>query len=108
MSDLGHESLFRRGLLPLFTLVKVLRRSHDLQPGDPIRLISPVDRLPLMKARRGAALPTEPDYWTADLGRYDWDFGHSFKFAFSFYNHLNRSPQDKEASIENFRYLICG
>lgn len=35
LSDLGHESLFRRGLFPLFTLVKVLRRSHDLQPGEP-------------------------------------------------------------------------
>ncbi|KEQ24532.1 hypothetical protein ET33_09670 [Paenibacillus tyrfis] len=33
--------------------------------------------------------------------------GYSFKFAFSFY-HLNRSPGDKEASVENFRYLIRG
>lgn len=106
LSDLGHESLFRRGLLPLLTLVKVLRRSLDLQPGDPIRLVSPVDRLPLQKAERAAALPTEPAYWTAALGKHDWDFGHSFKFAFSFYNHLNRSPLDKEASVENFRYLI--
>ncbi|KPV59708.1 hypothetical protein QJ48_09420 [Paenibacillus sp. A3] len=108
LSDLGHESLFRRGLLPLFTLIKVLRRSHHLLPGDAIRLDSPVDRLPLKKAERAAALPTEPAYWAADLGRYDWDFGHSFKFAFSFYNHLNRSPQDKEGAVENFRYLVHG
>lgn len=104
--DLGHVTYFRRGLPPLYKLVKVLRASRDLDLNSPIRLISPVDHLPLVRAKRMERLPIEPEFWSRDFSENEWDFGHIFKFPFSFYNHMNRVPGEKAREIENFRYII--
>ncbi|MCK1993206.1 hypothetical protein [Peribacillus muralis] len=104
--DAGHVSLFKRGLSPLFKLIKVLRGSRDVKPGDEIKLFSPIDHLPLQKAVRSELLPTECGFWTNDYSRNSWDFGHIFKFPFSFYDHLRRVERVKDQYIENFRYMI--
>ncbi|ULO07627.1 hypothetical protein H1230_01735 [Paenibacillus sp. 19GGS1-52] len=104
--DLGHVSYFKRGLLPLFKLVKVLRASHNLEPENPIKLSSPVDHQPLIRAKRSEWLPIEHVYWCMDYANHDWDFGHVFKFPFSFYNHLNRVPSRMTHATENFRYIV--
>ncbi|RJE90253.1 hypothetical protein D3P07_08585 [Paenibacillus sp. 1011MAR3C5] len=42
-----------------------------------------------------------------DLGHITyWDFGHVFKFPFSFYNHLNRLSVQMPKAEDNFRYLV--
>jgi hypothetical protein len=87
-------------------LIKVLQHSRQFKPGDPIKLISPVDQLPLQKAERSKFLPTEYDFWTEDYSRNNWDFGHIFKFSFSFYDHLQRVERIKASYLENFRYII--
>ncbi|GBF75365.1 hypothetical protein PA598K_03768 [Paenibacillus sp. 598K] len=104
--DLGHVSFFERGVPPLLKLVKVLRSSIDLPHDDPVRLVSPVDRLPLQPAQRGRWLPTDERYWQRDYSGIDWDFGHVFKFAHSFYDHLGRVSNRKPAYEEQLRYLI--
>ncbi|WP_285768500.1 hypothetical protein [Peribacillus sp. SI8-4] len=104
--EAGHVSLFHRGLQPLLKLVKVLRGSRAVKSGDAIKLFSPVDQLPLQKAARSQWLPTECGYWTKDLSRNSWDFGHTFKFPFSFYDHVRRMGRVKARYIENFRYII--
>jgi hypothetical protein len=106
LHDLGHESYFRRGLTPLLKLVKALRFSRDLKPDDSVKLISPVDHLPLARSERAPWLPIEPEFWSKDHSDTEWEFGHQFKFAFSYFNHLSRAPQYKESTIENFRYII--
>ncbi len=103
--DLGHVSYFERGLLPFLKLVKALRGSRHIMPGDPIKLVSPVDRLPLQCSTRTEFLPTEYKFWEEDYTHRDWDFGHLFKFPFSFYDHLRR-VEKKDAYIEKFRYII--
>ncbi|MFC5652525.1 hypothetical protein ACFPYJ_26080 [Paenibacillus solisilvae] len=104
--DLGHGDFFRRGLTPLFKMVKVLRASRSLHPGDDLRVFSPVDRLPLSECKRSVWLPTELEYWSFDYSGIDWDFGHVFKFPFSFYNHLKRDLIAGAGAIEHFRYII--
>ncbi|WP_340372893.1 hypothetical protein [Peribacillus sp. FSL E2-0218] len=104
--DAGHVSLFNRGLQPLLKLVKALRGSRDVKIGDAIKIFSPVDHLPLQKAVRSEWLPTECGYWTKDHSRNRWDFGHIFKFPFSFYDHGRRVGRVKDQSMENFRYII--
>ncbi|MEK4849046.1 hypothetical protein NST04_04115 [Paenibacillus sp. FSL H7-0756] len=104
--DLGHVSYFKRGLLPLLKLVKVLRASHNLEAEYPVQLSSPVDRQPLIKADRSEWLPVEYEYWSRDYAHHDWDFGHVFKFPFSFYNHLGRVSFPLIKAIENFRYIV--
>lgn len=104
--DLGYVSFFNRGLPPLLKLIKVLRSSRHLKPLDPIKLISPVDHLPLQKSERTEFLPTESKFWEKDYSLSNWDFGHIFKFSFSFYDHLRRVERGNVNYIENFRYII--
>lgn len=104
--DLGHVSFFERGLPPLMKLIKVLRTSHNVKPGISIKLVSPVDQLPLQPAERANVLPIEIKFWEKDYRENDWDYGHLFKFPHSFYDHLRRIEQKKESYIENFRYII--
>ncbi|QHW35298.1 hypothetical protein GZH47_26330 [Paenibacillus rhizovicinus] len=104
--DLGHVSLFERGLRPMMKLIKVLRYSRGIKSGDTIKLVSPVDRLPLQPATRAAALPTSIRFWEKNYSEQDWDFGHVFKFSHSFYDHLRRVEQRKNAYTEKFRYII--
>lgn len=104
--DLGHVSFFERGLLPLLKLIKVLRSSRSLNTDEPIMLSSAVDRLPLQPAIPVKELPTEVDFWKKDYSDHDWDFGHVFKFAHSFYDHLRRVEQKKASYMENFRCII--
>lgn len=104
--DLGYVEYFKRGLPSLLKLVKVLRVSRDLNGLSTLKLISPVDRHPLTKAIRSHYLPIEADFWKRNLMASDWDFGHIFKFPFSFYNHLNRITDIPKQAIENFRYVL--
>ncbi|MDQ0900856.1 MULTISPECIES: hypothetical protein [unclassified Paenibacillus] len=104
--DLGHISFFERGLPPIMKLIKVLRNSRNVKPGDSIKLVSPVDQLPLQPAKRANVLPIEIKFWEKDYSENDWDYGHVFKFPHSFYDHLRRMEQKKESYIENFRYII--
>lgn len=105
--DLGHHDYFHRGLPGLLKIVKVLRASSQLDPAEPIRIMSPVDRLPLVEAPRSAWLPHQPEYWAGiDGAVIDWDFGHLFKFPFSFYHHWNRVSKVPARAMENFRYII--
>ncbi|MCR8645483.1 hypothetical protein NV379_22865 [Paenibacillus sp. N1-5-1-14] len=104
--DLGHESLFNRGLLPLFKLVKVLRSSKELENNDSIRLVSPVDKLPLVPKKRADHLPCKAAYWTKDYSQMDWDYGHLFKFTYSYMDHIKRVPHMRSNTIEKFRFII--
>lgn len=105
--DLGHHAYFHRGLPGLLKIVKVLRTSNQLDPAEPIRIVSPVDRLPLVEAARSSCLPHQSEYWAGiDGAATDWDFGHLFKFPFSFYHHWNRVSEAPAKAMENFRYII--
>lgn len=106
--DLGHHDYFHRGLPGLLKIVKVLRASRQLDPEEPIRIVSPVDRLPLVEAARSSYLPDQPEYWASgiDGAVIDWDFGHLFKFPYSFYHHWNRVSEAPAKAMENFRYII--
>lgn len=107
LHDLGHDSYFKRALPPLLKLIKALRKSWEpAADGLQLPLYSPVDRQPLAPRERSESLPVEPRFWTGDYSAGDWEFGHMFKFPFSFYNHLNRVPGKKPFAIENFRYVI--
>lgn len=104
--DLGHVSFFKRGLSPVMKLIKVLRNSRNVKPGDSIKLVSPVDHLPLQPAARANVLPTDIKFWERNYSEQDWDYGHVFKFSHSFYDHLRRVEEQKESYIENFQYII--
>ncbi|MDQ0110749.1 hypothetical protein [Paenibacillus harenae] len=104
--DLGHVSFFKRGVQPVLKLIKALRSSKHVKPEDSIRLVSPVDHMPLQRAARAEVLPTEIAFWTKDYSDQEWDYGHVFKFADSFYDHLRRVEAKKDSYIENFRYII--
>lgn len=106
--DLGHHAYFRRGLPGVLKIAKVLRASRQLDPEEPIRIVSPVDRLPLVEAARSSYLPDQPEYWASgiDGAVIDWDFGHLFKFPYSFYHHWNRVSEAPAKAMENFRYII--
>ncbi|MGO4546830.1 hypothetical protein AB4Z29_18695 [Paenibacillus sp. 2TAB23] len=104
--DMGHRSFFQRGQLPLRKLVNVLQASMHLAPGEAIKLYSSVDRVPLEQAERSEYLPTELGYWEKGHSKNDWDFGHAFKFPFSFYDHLKRVGSCEAPFIEKFRYII--
>lgn len=60
--DLGHTEYFHRGLPALLKLIKVLRISRDLNDSSELKLISPVDRLPFIKAVRSDYLPVETEF----------------------------------------------
>lgn len=105
--DLGHHAYFRRGLPGVLKIAKVLRASSQLDPEEPIRIVSPVDRLPLVEAARSSYLPDQPEYWAGiDGAVIDWDFGHLFKFPYSFYHHWNRVSEAPAKAMENFRCII--
>ncbi|MFD2615701.1 hypothetical protein [Paenibacillus gansuensis] len=104
--DLGYVSFFKRGLFPIMQLIKVLRYSCNVTPGDSIKLVSPVDHLPLQPTVRVNSLPTEIQFWEKNYSEQDWDFGHVFKFSHSFYDHLRRVELKKDSYSENFRYII--
>ncbi|MDG0789485.1 hypothetical protein OMP38_00425 [Cohnella ginsengisoli] len=106
LEELGYPALFRRGLLPLYKLVHVLRASRDLQPGEPIRLSSPVDREPLALARPSSSLPTESAFWDRERSGDEWDFGHAFKFPYSFYHHAARAGGADAAAFDRFKRII--
>jgi|GEM_PF-565882 len=107
LHDRGHRQLYDRGLPALFKLIQVLRASRELQPGQtPPALHSPVDRLPLTPAKRSASLPLEGTYWERDWAALDWDYGHVFKFPFSFYDHMRRFAAPNPGALENFRYIV--
>lgn len=106
LEELGYADLFQRGLVPLFKLIEVLKTTRDIRPDEPIRLVSPVDREPLQAAGPSPWLPTEPAYWQFDRGESEWDFGHTFKFPYSFYHHVARAGGAEEAAFDNFRRII--
>ncbi|MES5938645.1 MULTISPECIES: hypothetical protein [unclassified Bacillus cereus group] len=106
MYDLGHRDIFQRGIRPLLRLVYVLRASQYLMPNTEINLHSPIDRLPLIKSKRAYVLPTENQFWLKDYSAFDWDFGHVFKFSYSYFDHIKRAPEYKDITLEKFRFVI--
>src|SRR5262249_53336968 len=50
LTVLGYSSLFQGGIPPLLRLVYALRASRHIENGSDVRLVSPVDRLPLRQA----------------------------------------------------------
>ncbi|GAB6551310.1 MULTISPECIES: hypothetical protein [Bacillus] len=106
MYDLGHRDIFQRGIRPLLKLVYVLRASQNLTSNSEITLHSPIDGLPLVEAKRAHILPTENQFWLKDYGEFDWDFGHTFKFSYSYFDHIKRAPKYKDITLEKFRFVI--
>ncbi|KAB2451905.1 hypothetical protein F8160_03335 [Bacillus sp. CH126_4D] len=106
MYDLGHRDIFHRGIRPLLKLVFVLRASQNLTSNSEINLHSPIDRLPLIESKRANALPTENQFWLKDYSVFDWDFGHVFKFSYSYFDHIKRAPIYKNITLEKFRFII--
>ncbi|GIP37052.1 hypothetical protein J31TS4_03320 [Paenibacillus sp. J31TS4] len=104
--DLGHVSFFERGLTPILKMITVLRYSQNVKPGDSVKLVSPVDQLPLQQAERASVLPTDPKFWETDYSKQDWEYGHVFKFPHSFYDHLRRVEPKKDSYTEYFRFII--
>ncbi|TKI03807.1 hypothetical protein FC696_22750, partial [Bacillus wiedmannii] len=100
MYDLGHRDIFQRGIRPLLKLVYVLRASQYLMPNTEINLHSPIDRLPLIESKRAHVLPTENQFWLKDYSAFDWDFGHVFKFSYSYFDHIKRAPEYKDITLE--------
>ncbi|KZD66218.1 hypothetical protein B4088_2621 [Bacillus cereus] len=106
MYDLGHRDMFQRGVRPLLKLVYVLRASQNLTSNSEITLHSPIDCLPLVESKRAHILPTENQFWLKDYGAFDWDFGHIFKFSYSYFDHIKRAPKYKDITLEKFRFII--
>ncbi|MED0949041.1 hypothetical protein [Bacillus mobilis] len=106
MYDLGHRDIFQRGIRPLLKLVYVLRASQNLTFNSEITLHSPIDCLPFVDAKRAHILPTENQFWLKDYGAFDWDFGHIFKFSYSYFDHIKRAPKYKDITLEKFRFVI--
>ncbi|HHK5534670.1 TPA: hypothetical protein ACQUHH_006175 [Bacillus mobilis] len=106
MYDLGHRDIFQRGIRPLLKLVYVLRASQNLTSNSEIILHSPIDCLPLVESKRAHILPTENQFWLKDYGAFDWDFGHIFKFSYSYFDHIKRAPKYKDITLEKFRFII--
>ena len=106
MYDLGHRDIFQRGIRPLLKLVYVLRASQYLMPNTEINLHSPIDRLPLIESKRAHVLPTENQFWLKDYSAFDWDFGHVFKFSYSYFDHIKRAPEYKDITLGKFRFVI--
>ncbi|MED3397725.1 hypothetical protein [Bacillus wiedmannii] len=106
MYDLGHRDIFQRGIRPLLKLVYVLRASQYLIPNTEINLHSPIDRLSLIESKRAHVLPTENQFWLKDYSTFDWDFGHVFKFSYSYFDHIKRAPEYKDITLEKFRFVI--
>ncbi|WP_166705301.1 hypothetical protein [Bacillus albus] len=106
MYDLGHRDIFHRGIRSLLKLVYVLRTSQNLMPNTEINLHSPIDRLPLIESKRAHVLPTEKQFWLKDYSAFDWDFGHVFKFSYSYFDHIKRAPKYKDITLEKFRFII--
>ncbi|PGE07506.1 hypothetical protein COM54_23975 [Bacillus toyonensis] len=106
MYDLGHKDVFQRGIRPLLKLVYVLRASKKLMLNTEINLHSPIDHLPLIESKRAHVLPTENQFWLKDYSEFDWDFGHVFKFSYSYFDHIKRAPEYKGITLEQFRYVI--
>ncbi|MGG0727845.1 hypothetical protein [Bacillus paramycoides] len=106
MYYLGHRDIFQRGIRPLLKLVYVLRASQKLMPNTEINLHSPIDRLPLIESERAHVLPTENRFWLKDFSKLNWDFGHVFKFSYSYFDHIKREPEYKDITLEKFRYVI--
>ena len=36
----------------------------------------------------------------------DWDFGHVFKFSYSYFDHIKRAPKYKDITLEKFRFVM--
>ncbi|QWU45134.1 hypothetical protein [Bacillus sp. NP247] len=104
--DLGHIELFQRGVKPLIKLVYVLRESRNLTSNAQLILNSPVDQLPLIQAKQVDTLPIENVFWLKDYNELNWDFGHIFKFSYSYFGHLKRAPEYENITLDKFRCLI--
>ncbi|OOR27210.1 hypothetical protein [Bacillus wiedmannii] len=106
MYDLGHIDIFHRAIRPLLKLVYVLRASQNLMPNTEINLHSPIERLPLIESKRAHVLPTENQFWLKDYSAFNWDFGHVFKFSYSYFDHIKRVPEYKDITLDKFRFVI--
>lgn len=108
LHDLGYRELFEEGLPSLLILAKALRASRRVEQEEEVKLVSPVDKKPLVRSPRSRYLPHEREYWQQNFGEHEWDYGHVFKFPFSFYDHLRRVDDEslRERAMEQFRYIV--
>ena len=107
LHDLGYPDLFRRALEPLKIFAKILRKSQCLTLGAAIKLSSPSDKLPLEEAESIPEDPLQESYWMLDHDSVNWLFGHTFKFPYSYYDHVRRvDPELLDRSESNFRKLL--
>lgn len=108
--DLGQVPLFIRGVVPLLQMIKVLRYSRNLDEHamQSVKLYSPVDHLPLERAVPVPFSYTDIQFWQQNLAMVDWDYGHHFKFVWSYNDHIQRAPLWSEATDIPFRCLING
>jgi hypothetical protein len=99
LRELGFPQLANRGFYSLECRFTLLKDSQEYT-ASPVSFYKP--------ATRSSFLPGEPDYWTQDFTKCEWDEGHSFKYTFSFYELMNLVTQEKlkAAATEKFRYLI--
>ena len=75
LHKLGHYDLAQRALVPLALKRKLLRRGWFWTPDEPTIAKAPCP-----------FLPTEAAFWQQDLQATDWDLGHYFKYAWSWYS----------------------
>ncbi|MCM3748176.1 hypothetical protein M3223_12505 [Paenibacillus pasadenensis] len=106
LHDLELTEQRRKGLSAWLVLAEVLRASRNMTEQELLPLHSPVDKLPLQVALRSQLLPAEAEYWSRSYREADWDFGHTFKFASSFYEHIRRAGGSHPKAEESFR-RIC-
>ena len=105
--DLGYQEIFERGINPLKKQVKILRSSQDLPPGTEFTVSSPVDKPPLEVATPLPESPLDLKYWQKDYRESNWYFGHTFKFPYSYFDHVKHASKEKEGeSNSNFQYIL--
>lgn len=93
---LGYENLQRRGMYSFESRILLARSSQDYVDSS----------LPLQN--RSRFLPTEESFWNSEFNQTDWEDGHIFKYAYSFYRLLSMVPEEKATTEvwENFRRIV--
>lgn len=98
LAGMGYENLTKKGLGPLFSHFQTVRNMR--------RLNLKVDAPLCVKKTIG---PFIPEYWKSNFGKGDgWDYGHTFKFPFSFFHLLNRVGTDprRDQWVDKFSIFL--
>lgn len=95
--ELGYPDLWEEGLTPFKIKVKILRKTQAFK--------APKKWRPCKVSRKS---PMDAAYWRQDFEASDWDYGHTFKYNYSFHNMIDRlvNPEEKEKCVKHFRYMV--